>query len=117
MATNSPKRGEVWLVDMDPTRGQEIKKKRPVVVLSADPIGSIGLRIVVPLTGYKVKHDKYPWCIPSTKNPRNGLSKDSTADAYQVKCVSVERCIHRMGAVSADTTQQIAEAVALCIDL
>ena len=42
MATSNPKRGEVWLVDLDPTRGQEIKKKRPVVVLSADPIGSTG---------------------------------------------------------------------------
>ena len=40
MATSNPKRGEVWLVDLDPTRGQEIKRKRPVVVLSADPIGS-----------------------------------------------------------------------------
>ena len=52
MATSDPKRGEVWLVDLNPTRGQEIQKRRPVVVLSADPIGSLGLRIVVPLTGY-----------------------------------------------------------------
>ena len=117
MATINPKRGEVWLVDMDPTIGQEIKKKRPVVVLSVDPIGSTGLRIVVPLTGYKERHDNYPWCVPLTKNSRNGLDKDSTADAFQVKCVSVERFIHRMGALSADTTKQIAEAVALCIDL
>ncbi len=48
MTTNNPRRGEVWLVDLEPTRGQEFKKQRPVVVLSADPIGSTGLRIVVP---------------------------------------------------------------------
>ena len=117
MATSNAKRGEVWLVDLDPTRGQEIKKKRPVVVLSADPIGSTGLRIIIPLTGYKQSHDKYPWCVPLTKNSRNGLSKDSTADAFQIKCVSLDRFIHRMGAVSADTIKQVAEAVALCIDL
>jgi len=85
MATNNPKRGDIWLVDLDPTRGQEIKKRRPVIVLSADPIGSVGLRIV--------------------------------ADAFKIKCVSVERFIHRMGAVSADTVKQVAEAVAICIDL
>ena len=117
MATNNPKRGEVWLVDLDPTRGQEIKKQRPVVFLSADPIGSTGLRIVVPLTGYREKHEKYPWCVPLRKNSRNGLDKDSMSDAFQVKCVSVERFIHRMGTLSADTIKQIAEAVALCIDL
>ena len=82
-------------MDMDPTRGEEIKKKRPVVVLSADPIGSILLRIVVPLTGYKDKHDKYPWCVPLTKNARNGLSKDSTAEAFQIKCVSLQRFIRQ----------------------
>ena len=117
MATNNPKRGEVWLVDMDPTRGQEIKKKRPVVVLSADPIGRTGIRIIVPLTGYKETHDNYPWCVPLTKNARNGLSKDSTAEAFQIKCVSLVRFIRQLGTVSADTTKQIAEAVALCIDL
>ncbi len=90
MATSNPKRGEVWLVDLDPTRGQEIKKNRPVVVLSADPIGSTGQRIIIPLTGYKLSHDKYPWCVPLTKNSRNGLSKDSTADAFQIKCVSMD---------------------------
>jgi mRNA-degrading endonuclease toxin of MazEF toxin-antitoxin module len=31
-----PKRGEVWLVDLNPTRGQEIQKTRPVVVLSTN---------------------------------------------------------------------------------
>ena len=83
----------------------------------ADPIGSIGLRIVVPLTGYKELHNKYRWYVPLTRNSRNGLSKDSTADAFQIKCVSVERFIHRMGAVSADKIEQVAEAVALRIDL
>jgi len=30
----SPKRGEIWLVQLDPTRGQEIQKTRPAVVIS-----------------------------------------------------------------------------------
>lgn len=117
MATINPKRGEIWLVDLDPTRGNEIQKRRPVVVLSADPIGSIGLRIGVPLTSYRSRHEKYPWCVPVKANDRNRLDNDSTADAFQIKCISTERFIHRIGALSAESVKLIAEAVALCIDL
>jgi mRNA interferase MazF len=41
----NPKRGEVWLVQLDPTRGQEIQKTRPAVVISADILGAIPMRI------------------------------------------------------------------------
>jgi mRNA interferase MazF len=102
---------------MDPTIGREIKKTRPAVVLSIDTIGSLDLRIVVPLTGYQEKHGKFPWCVPITKNNRNGLSKDSTADAFQIKCVSLERFTSRIGTLSAGTVDAITSAVALCIDI
>ena len=38
---NSPKRGEIWWANLEPTRGQEINKKRPVVVLSSDDLGDV----------------------------------------------------------------------------
>lgn len=41
----NPKRGEVWLVQLDPTRGQEIQKTRPAVVISTDILGAIPMRI------------------------------------------------------------------------
>lgn len=117
METINLKRGEIWLVDLDPTKGHEIRKRRPVVVLSSDSIGSIGLRIGIPVTSYRPKHAKFPWCVPLKANARNRLDNDSTADAYQIKCVSTERFIHRIGTLSAETVKLIAEAVALCIDL
>jgi mRNA interferase MazF len=43
MAIN-PKRGEIWQVNLDPTIGQEIEKKRPVIVISSDIYNSIALR-------------------------------------------------------------------------
>jgi mRNA interferase MazF len=39
----NPSRGEIWLVDLDPTRGQEIQKTRPVVVISTDLFAPIPL--------------------------------------------------------------------------
>lgn len=46
-----PKRGEIWLVDFDPTTGSEIGKRRPAVVVGIDGVGRLPLRIVVPVTG------------------------------------------------------------------
>lgn len=115
MARNSAKRGEIWLVDLNPTKGHEIQKRRPVVVMSVDSIASLDLRIVVPLTDYKPKHSTYPWCVPVVPNDRNGLSKKSTADAFQIKCASTERFVHRIGILSAQSIREIADAVDLCI--
>jgi mRNA interferase MazF len=51
-----PLRGEVWLVDFDPAVGAEIRKLRPAVVLSLDTIGRLPLRMVVPVTDWKMAY-------------------------------------------------------------
>lgn len=37
-------RGEIWLVNLDPTIGAEIHKTRPVVIVSSDAIGALPIR-------------------------------------------------------------------------
>ncbi|GIV65215.1 MAG: hypothetical protein KatS3mg046_475 [Bellilinea sp.] len=44
------RRGEVWLVNLDPTLGAEMRKTRPAVIVSSDLVGILPLRIIVPLT-------------------------------------------------------------------
>ena len=39
-----PKRGDVWDIDLDPTRGQEIQKTRPAVVISSDAVGKLRVK-------------------------------------------------------------------------
>ncbi len=46
MTVNS-KRGEIWLVQLDPTRGQEIQKTRPAVIISSEILSSIPMRIII----------------------------------------------------------------------
>ena len=48
-APASVRRGEMWWVDLDPTRGSEIRKTRPAVVLTADALNR-ARRTVVPLS-------------------------------------------------------------------
>lgn len=42
------KQGEVWLVDLDPTQGAEIRKTRPAIIVNDDAVGRLPLKIVVP---------------------------------------------------------------------
>lgn len=50
---NLPQRGEVWLVNFDPTIGTEIKKIRPAVIISANAIGKLPIKLIAPITDWK----------------------------------------------------------------
>ena len=43
-------RGEVWLVNLDPTIGTEISKKRPCIIVNDNGIGILPLKVIVPIT-------------------------------------------------------------------
>jgi mRNA interferase MazF len=87
-----PKRGEVWTVDFDPTKGAEIQQQRPAVVISSDSIGKLPLKLVVPVTGWKPAFESNLWHVRLNPTPQNGLTKPSAADALQVRSVSIDRC-------------------------
>src|SRR5215217_2141709 len=93
----APKRSEIWLVDFDPAIGAEIRKVRPAVVISADAIGRLPLRLIVPVTDWQVWYSAFPWFVHLPASSGNGLSKDSGADAFQTKSVSVTRFVRRPG--------------------
>jgi mRNA interferase MazF len=110
-----PERGEIWLVRFDPSEGDEIRKIRPAAVMTASGIGKIRLHIVIPITGWQPQFARYAWMIKLTPESVNGLSKESAADAFQIKSVSIDRFQSRVGHLSEQLTQSIAAAVALCI--
>lgn len=59
----NPKRGEIWLVQLDPTRGQEIQKTRPAVVISSNLFEPIPIRIVIPVTRWQEKFSDRPFMV------------------------------------------------------
>lgn len=115
MKKNSPGRGEVWDVRFDPSVGAEMQKIRPAVVISENSIGRLPLRIIVPLTEWRPGFGSYPWFVHLPVNSINGLSKDSGADAFQVKSVSVNRFVTSRGTLTDSQLDDIASAVALCV--
>ena len=114
---NDPRRGEIWLISFEPQLGAEIRKTRPAVVLSLESVGKLALRIVVPFTDWQDQYAESPWLVRVMPDTRNGLAKLSAADAFQVKSVSLQRFVRRLGLMPADAVDEVVDAVALCIGM
>ena len=113
------RRGEVWLINLDPTVGDEIKKTRPAVIVNDDAIGILPLKVIVPITEWKERYAIAPWVVQLEPDPESGLDKPSAADAFQVRSVARERFVRRLGKLSGKEMQEITKALAivLCIEL
>jgi mRNA interferase MazF len=103
------------MVSFDPTVGAEIRKLRPAIVVTAAGIGSLPLQIVVPVTDWRPHYACASWFVSVPASAANGLSKDSGADAFQVKSVSENRFLRRLGEVTSQQLDDIAGAIALCV--
>ena len=112
---SDPCRGEVWLIRFDPKVEHEIGKTRPACVISEDSIGRLPLRLVVPITEWKQKNEKFVWHVYLHPNDLNGLSKKSSADCFQVKSVALRRFERKLGCLNPDEVEEIAAGVALCV--
>jgi mRNA interferase MazF len=105
------KRGEIWLVNLDPTIGSEIKKTRPAVIISSDLVGILPLKIVVPFTDWKDRYASATWMVRIDPDENNGLSQPSAADGLQVRSVSQQRLVKRLGTMPPLQIAQIVQAV------
>lgn len=57
------KQSEIWLINLDPTIGAEIRKTRPAIIVNDNLLGKLPLKIIVPLTDWKEKYEIAPWMI------------------------------------------------------
>ncbi len=103
------------MIRFDPSEGDEIKKIRTAVVVSENAIGRLRLKIVVPITEWQSRYATYPWFVQLSPTPTNGLTKQSGADAFQVKSISETRFITRLGDLTPAQLDDIANAIAICV--
>lgn len=111
-----PARGDIWLVEFNPARGEEIRKSRPAIVISSDAFTPLQTKLVVPLTSWQEKFAVSQWMVKIVADTRNGLDHDSAADALQLRCVSFERFTSKLGTVPAPVLDEIAAAIAIVIE-
>lgn len=91
----TPRRGEIWLVDFGEPVGREQAGMRPAVVVSTDALneGPAGVILVIPLTSTRRG-------LPShveIESGESGLDNPSYAKCEDVKSVSEERLVDRLG--------------------
>ncbi len=93
-------RGEVWIVDFEPTRGSEANKRHPAVIVSNNPANRSvsnrgrGLVTVVPLSTNTALVHHFQTFVPRSAS---GLRADSKAQAEQIRAIDVERFLTRVG--------------------
>ena len=110
------KRGDIWLVSFDQTRGSEISKTRPAVIISSDAVGILPVKLVAPLTGWDSRYERNIWHVKVNPTCSNGLTKPSAVDALQIRGVSVHRFVKRLGKLPASSVEEITAAIAAVVE-
>lgn len=104
MEVGPPRRGDIYLVSLDPTRGSEIRKTRPCVVVSPDELNDhLGTFLVAPMT---TGGHPYPFRIACRFRGRVGC-----VVADQLRTVDRVRMVRRLGALPTGTMDEVLDVL------
>ena len=111
----APRRGEIWLADLDPARGHEQAGRRPVLIISHDSLnrGPAGVVISLPITRTLREVRSHVRLVP----PQGGLRSESAVLCENVKSISRERLIHRIGRLGAAELEPIERVLRILLSL
>lgn len=105
------RRGEIWWVNLDPTRGSEIRKTRPAVVLTANSLNRARRTVVVvPLSTGPAPRPPIVVATPSA-------GVDSVAVCDQVRAVDKRRLTRRSGELAAADLRAVEDGVRIVLEL
>lgn len=109
-----PRRGEIWLVDFGVPMGREQAGRRPAVVVSADRLNEsrAGIVIVVPCTTARRGLPSHIELDPA----ESGLDETNYAKCEDIKSISDERLIARLGEAPIDALFEIARSLRFLLD-
>lgn len=114
------KRGEICVVNFDPSRGSEADKSRPAVIVSNDAVNITAERLgrgvvtVVPITSQTETVHPFQVLLPAKAT---GLNRNSKAQAEQVRSVSVQRLGRVIGALTQELQEELDDALRLHLGL
>lgn len=109
--------GEIYWVNLDPSNGDEIKKKRPVVIVNGGHDKHLKLAVIVPVTAWSPYWKKNPFFVSLEPNSSNGLQKKSAIDCFQIRAISHKRFVGKIGNISDDEIYLIKKSIALILDI
>jgi mRNA interferase MazF len=111
----TPQRGEIWLADLDPTRGREQAGRRPVAIVSVGAFNQSKADLVVVLPLTSTRRD-IPWHV-AIEPPDGGVKNPSALMCEAIRSISKGRLLRRWGAVSAVVREEIEDRLRILLDL
>ena len=113
----TPRRGEIYVVNFEPTVGAEIKKIRPAVIIQNDIANRWSpITIVAAITSKFDDGRKYPTQV-AVQAPEGGLRVDSVILLNQIRPVDTRRLVRRLGVLRTGTVRQVDRALLLSLGL
>ena len=115
MSGNYPSRSEIWFVDLNPVRGHEQAGKRPALVVSVDLFnsGPAELIVVLPVT---TKEKGIPFHV-KLNPPEGNLKTQSFVKCEDIRSISKNRLISRVGKISTVTMKAIEDRIRILLHL
>jgi mRNA interferase MazF len=111
-----PQRGEIYLVNFDPTIGSEIRKTRPALILQNDVSNQYSPVTIVAALTSQFTEPLYPTEV-IIKVPEGGLQVDSVALLNQIRSIDKQRLIKRLGVLESVTMEQVDRAIQISLGL
>lgn len=110
MSGPTPGTGEVWIADLEPVRGSEQGRRRPVVIFQ-NPALTAHTRtfLAIPLTTNMARQGTVGTCFLAAGD--GGLPADSIALAFQARALDRTRLVRRLGQLGGESVEAVAEAV------
>lgn len=112
----NPRRGEVYLVNFDPTMGAEIRKTRPALVLQNDVANRWSPITIVAAISSQYDEPPYPTEV-LVKAPEGGLTVDSVVLLNQIRSVDRRRLVKRLGTLKRDIMTSVDRALMVSFGL
>jgi mRNA interferase MazF len=110
-----PKRGEIWLVSLEPGAGHEIGKTRPALVISNNRNNEFSSTVtLIPITSSIEK--VYPFEVLIRKN-ESGLAYDSKIKCNQIRTVDRSRLIKISDVLLPDKMAEVESALMIHLDI
>ncbi len=110
------RRGDIFLANLDPTRGVEQAGTRPVLVVQCDLANRrIPSVTVVPLTS-NLKAGRFMFTV-TVSAQESGLARDSVILVFHIRTLDKSRLLRKMGQLSAQTMAKVDHALAIHLDL
>lgn len=106
---NKPSKGDLWLVDLNPIKGQEQAGIRPVVIISGNAMNQyFSLVLICPLST-RIKN--FLGNVVIEPNSRNGLDETSEILTFQIRSISKNRLIKKIGSIKSDQLEEVERSV------